>query len=664
MPLARRLCRAACVVALLVLVAWLAACAGPSAAAGDGAAKGPNAALQLGAPSAGAGGTASESELVIPIAADDPVRGNRLAPVTIVVFSDFQCPYCSRLANTLEKVQEIYGEDVRIVFKNAPLSFHAHARLAAEVGNAVFMLKGPEAFWRYHDLAFRRQKQIAPDTIRGWAMAAGTDSRDVEEGLASKKWSAKVERDEAVSKRLGVVGTPASFVNGAAVSGAQPFENFKEVIDVALKDAKALAERGTKPDRIYATALAASFKDPKPPAADEDEDDNPLADATVWKVPVGTSPVRGPADALVTIVEFGDFQCPFCKKIQPTLQRLRSEFGDRIRFVWKDEPLSFHPRAVPAATLARAARAQKGDAAFWTTHDKLFEPQATLAEQELEDIAKSVGLDVPKAMSSVQTRSFAKAIDVDLALADDVQAIGTPHLFINGRRVIGARPFEQIKPVVAAELARAEAMVRGGVKAAAVYDTIMKDAKGAPEPERKTVAASTLPAPFRGAANAKVVIQEFSDFQCPFCGRAEPTIDQLLKDYPGQVKVVWRNLPLPFHDNAELAAEAAREAFTQKGNDGFSRMRELLFKHQREDDGLSRAAIEGYAKEIGLDLPKLAAALDAGTHKAAILADKKAAADANISATPAFVVGTVLVSGAQSLQKFKKAVELTLAEKK
>jgi protein-disulfide isomerase len=190
----------------------------------------------------------------------------------------------------------------------------------------------------------------------------------------------------------------------------------------------------------------------------------------------------------------------------------------------------------------------------------------------------------------------------------------------------------------------------------------LKDGKGAVDPEKKTVTASASPAPFRGAANAKVVIQEFSDFQCPFCSRAEPTIDELLKTYPGKVKVVWRNLPLPFHQDAPLAAEAAREAFVQKGNDGFSKMRELLFKHQADVDGLKRTALEGYAATLGLDLKKFGKALDDHTHSAAIEADKKAASDAGISGTPAFTVGPYYVSGAQPIGKFRRLVERAIVE--
>ena len=649
--------------ALVVVFAWLAACGDtPAPKSVDAVVAGQGRSL----PIAAAADNASESDLAVPISADDPVRGSRPAFVTIVVFSDFQCPFCSRHATTLERIAETYGEDVRIVFKHDPLSFHPHAALAAEVGSAVFALQGPEAFWRYHDMAFRRQQLMAPDSIRAWSIAAGADSRDVEAGLESKKWAAKVERDVALAKRLGVNGTPASFVNGVLLTGAQPFEKFKEVIDAALIDAKALAERGVPRERIYGRLVTASFKDPKRPAAEDDDgEDQKRRDAEVWKVPVASSPVLGSSSALVTIVEFSDFQCPFCKRVQPVLDRVRTTYGDRVRIVWKDAPLSFHPRAVPAAELARFARAAKGEAAFWAMHDLLFDAQPRLDDPELEALARHAGLDVTKAMAAVHGKASAKLIDADLMLMDDVSASGTPHFFVNGKRLVGAQPFEKLKAVIDAELANAESLVKSGVARSAVYETIIKDGKtdGGKEPERKVVAAGPATSPFRGAANAKVVIQEFSDFQCPFCSRVEPTIDQLLKDYPGKVKVVWRNMPLSFHADAPLAAEAAREAFVQKGNEGFSKMRELLFKHQSDQDGLKRTQLEAYASQIGLDLKKFGKALDDGTHKAAIEADRKAADDAGISGTPAFTVGPYFLSGAQPAVKFKRLVERVFADK-
>jgi protein-disulfide isomerase len=651
---------------LLLVLAWLTACGG-----GPTAPKGPDS-LAVGGAGASKDGSqpvatpapepVNESDAAVPVGADDPVRGTRLALVTIVVFSDFQCPFCSRLATTLERVTETYGDDVRIVFKHDPLPFHEHARLAADVGAAVFALKGSEAFWRYHDMAFRRQQLMSADTIRTWAVAAGADSREIEEGIARKKWGEKVERDLAVAKRLGVNGTPASFVNGVSLTGAQPFEKFKDVIDAELAKAKDLAAHGVARERIYARMAAANYQEPKLAKHDDDDDDDDKPDTQVWKVPVGSSPVRGSSSALVTVIEFGDFQCPFCKRVQPTLERLRTEYGDRVRWVWKDQPLSFHPRAEPAAELARSARAQKGEAAFWTAHDKLFDTQPKLDDADLESVARALGLDVAKTTAAMKGKTYAKAIETDLALGDEVQAAGTPHFFINGHRLVGAQPYEKIKAAIETELTKAEALVRGGVAKTALYETIIKDGKAAPEPERKSVAASAVSAPFRGAANAKVVIQEFSDFQCPFCSRAEPTIDELLKAYPGKIKVVWRNVPLPFHTDAPLAAEAAREAFVQKGNDGFSKMRELLFKGQKIQDGLKRSALDGYAAIVGLDATKFGKALDDRTHQAAIDADKKAANDAGISGTPSFTIGPYYLSGAQPLPKFKKLVERVLVE--
>jgi protein-disulfide isomerase len=593
-----------------------------------------------------------EDEGPIPIGSGDPTRGNRNAYVTLVLFSDFQCPFCGRVEPTLDRVREEYGpETLRIVFKNQPLPFHPHATLAAEVGQGVFETRGNDAFWNFHDMAFRRQATISPDSIRMWATAAGADPDAIESGIKRGQWAEKVKNDMALGNRIGANGTPCAFINGVEVSGAQPFDKFKTVIDAELAKAKALEETGVARRQIYVKSVATNFNAPKPRV---DDDDKP--DLAVYKVPIGSSPVRGKATALVTVVEFSDFQCPYCKRVEPALEQLRKEFGDKIRIVWKDEPLPFHPRAIPAANLARFARATKGDAGFWDVHDRLFASQPALEAADLESVARAAGLDVKSAMAAVVAKAYQKGIDADLDLGDDVQASGTPHFFINGRRLVGAQPFEKFKTIIEDEIRKAEALVRTGVAANAVYDTLTKDGKTAPEPERKTIA---LPSsyPFRGPANAPVVIQEFADFQCPFCGRVETTIDELMKAYPGKIKLVWRDKPLPMHADAPLAAEAAREAFVQKGNDGFAKMRALLFQNQA---ALKRSDLDGYATTIGLDMGKFATALDAHTHKATIDADDKAGTDAGITGTPAFVVGPYYISGAQPLTKFKKLVDRTL----
>lgn len=614
----------------------------------------------LGAAIANAAAEGSDGDVVIPVAPDDAARGPREAFATVVVFSDFECPGCRALSRRLDKILEAYkADDVRFVFKNFPLRQHEHARMAAEIGQGVFATKGAAAFFRYHDLVFGRPSPAMDrDTLLGWAKDAGADPKQIEKGLDAHTWSTKIDRDLALGRKLDIAGTPTIYVNGIDVEDEN---ELVRALDEQIAKGKALVAKGVAPSRVYAQLTGENYKAPKPDRGDDD-DAPPKIDPTVWKVPVGTSPVRGNPSALVTIVEFSDYACPFCKGVEPTIERLRSEYGDKLRVVWKDSPLPVHERARPAALLARAARAQKGDAAFWDVHDRLYSSAPNLTDADLERIAEGAKLDVAKAMAFVKANAPNKDLEKDDDLIEEVNATGTPHFFVNGRRIVGAQAYETFKSVVDEELAKAEQRVKAGTPATVVYDATIKEGKLAPEPEKKTV---PLPekAPFRGAANGKIVIQEFSDFQCPFCKKVEPTLDAVLAAYPGKVKIVWRDLPLGMHPDAELAAEAAREAYAQKGNDGFQKMRVKLFENQSIVNGLKRDALEQYGKEIGLDAKKLAKALDEHTHRAEIEADKKAAEDAGMHGTPGFVVGEYVLSGAKPMRTFRRWIERSLAEK-
>jgi protein-disulfide isomerase len=169
-------------------------------------------------------------------------------------------------------------------------------------------------------------------------------------------------------------------------------------------------------------------------------------------------------------------------------------------------------------------------------------------------------------------------------------------------------------------------------------------------------------APFKGNPDAKVVIQEFAEFQCPYCARAEEPIRQVMAQYGADVKLVWRDLPLGMHANAELAAEAASEARRQKGNQGFWAIHDRLLANQATPGGLERAALETYARQIGLDMAAFNDALDRRVHAAEVTMDAKAARAVDIDGTPAFVVGGYLLEGAQPFTKFKRIIERVLKE--
>ncbi len=607
----------------------------------------------------GAGGPVDHASALIPVTEEDPTWGNPDALVTIVEISDFECPYCGRVNPTMDALKKKYGKDkLRIVWKHHPLPFHKSARPAHEAAAAVMDLGGSDAFWKFHDLAFANRQSLTPENFKKWAIESGVDGAKFEAAVKDKKYSAKVDADMAVAKKIGANGTPAFRINGVELSGAQPEAKFVEVIDAQLKEAQALIASGTKPGEVYPILVAKNAKAADPQAAAA-ERKAPPEDTTVWAVPVfDDDPKKGGKEPLVTIVEFSEFQCPFCKRVTPTTKQILETYGDDVQIVWKDNPLGFHPRAAPASNVARAIYKAKGDKAFWEAHDKIFESQPKLEDADLLAAVSGLGVSPAVLTQAINTNQYADKFEQSSDLAMDFEARGTPHFFVNGRRVKGAQPFPEFKKLIDEQLIKAKAMVAKGTPRAKVYEQIMKEGKSPPPPPKKDIGAPPKDAPFKGNPNAKIVIQEFSDFECPFCSRVNPTLKQVMAEHGDDVKIVWRNMPLPFHKSAPLAAEASLEIKKQKGNDAFWQYHDKLFAGQK-DPGLDRPQLEKYASEIaGIDMAQFKKALDDRTHQAAVQADEADAKKAGISGTPAFTVNGYFISGAQQYPAFKKAISL------
>jgi protein-disulfide isomerase len=149
------------------------------------------------------------------------------------------------------------------------------------------------------------------------------------------------------------------------------------------------------------------------------------------EIPVGGSPVKGPENAPVTIVEFSDYQCPFCARSEPVVAQVVREYGDKVRFVYKHFPLvSIHPRALPAA-LAAAAADRQGK--FWEMHEVLFANQRALQSEQLKGYAERLGLDVQKFEADLQAPETRKLVQDDVRLAQQLGVRGTPTVFVNGK---------------------------------------------------------------------------------------------------------------------------------------------------------------------------------------------------------------------------------------
>jgi protein-disulfide isomerase len=359
---------------------------------------------------------------------------------------------------------------------------------------------------------------------------------------------------------------------------------------------------------------------------------------------------------LVTIVEFADFECPYCAQVKPTLDELLRRYPNDLRLVFKHCPLEFHRRALPAAQLALLARARGGDRAFFAAADALFAQRGHLSDADLQEVGQRLKLARTE-IDRVLTRApYQAAIDADQAQAEELEVDGAPQFFVNGVRVVGARSLDEFVSVVESELVKAKALLKRPLERAGLYAEIVRTATG-PVPESRPVSPPTAVSPTRGPASAPVEIQVFADFQCSFCRQGVATLGEVSKAYPGLIRVVWRNVPLSMHARARPAARAALEAFAQRGASGFWQMHDRLFAAQDREDGLSDAALLDHARQLGLDLARFRAALRDGRHDAAIDLDLAAAIRAGVDGTPAFLINGYYLSGARPMAVFRRIVD-------
>jgi len=171
-------------------------------------------------------------------------------------------------------------------------------------------------------------------------------------------------------------------------------------------------------------------------------------------ISIAGAPSRGPDQAKVTVVKFEEFQCPYCKAVQPTLKELLKRYDGKIRVVHKDLPLdAIHPRARPAAEAARCAGEQ---GKFWEFHDKLYATGAKLTDDEFKSVAKEVGVDIRGFEGCLASGKFKDAVQRDLLEGARLGLNGTPAFFINGRELTGAQPLEAFAAIIDEELGQAK----------------------------------------------------------------------------------------------------------------------------------------------------------------------------------------------------------------
>lgn len=403
----------------------------------------------------------------------------------------------------------------------------------------------------------------------------------------------------------------------------------------------------------------------------------------VEQVPLLGAKIKGSDQALVTIVEVSDYQCPYCRKAHATIEQLLGEYQGVARLAVLENPLPFHKLAVPAAKWAFAAGEQ---GRYWQMRDALFENQKMLDEQGLTTLAENLGLDLDRMRSDSRSVAAERFVAGGLESASSLGVKGTPTFFINGVRVIGAQSPEVLRSAILDAKRRAEEMVARGIRPQEVYAEILRTAappkvakaaaekaeKGqgrgcdegcgdtgdeAPAGPAEVFDVSVGNAPVRGLPNAPVTVVVFTDFECPFCKKGEETIRALEAEYGQKVRVAYKSYPLPFHDHARLAAKAALAAHRQGK---FFEYKEKLFKGQ---EGLDRAKLIEYARELGLDLPRFEKDMADPAIEAAIAADEAEVERLSVKGTPTFFVNGRKVVGAQPFAMFRTQIDAALQRK-
>ncbi len=507
-------------------------------------------------------------------------RGPSDAPVKIVEFFDFQCPFCAKSVSGLDELLEKYPGQVQLVLKNSPLPIHPDAMLAHE---AALIAAEQGKFQQMSALLFAHQDRLKRSDLIAYARQLGLDTAAFQRRLDSGNYRRAVEQDLSLAQALGVDGTPTFFVNGEKRVGAQSFAEWSQLMESLLH--------------------------PEARSAGQSKQATPDSRDTTFDL--SRSQALGKANALITLVEFSDFQCPYCARAVPIIKELTAEYPDKIKWVFKNYPLASHADA-PLAHRAALAAGEQGK--FWEMHDLIFAGQGAIKRDDLLAAARKLGLDMPQFTAGLTTSRFQQQMSADREEGERAGVTGTPTFFINGTALVGAAPlaaFEQAIDSQLRALGRSPAQDLGGS------------------------------GPRLGPADAPVTLTWFSDLQSALAPKAMALVRELMDRYPGKIRVVFKNHPLEIHPEAMLLHEAAMAAAAQGK---FWEMHDLIAGYQGK---VSLDQLKTYAGRAGLDSGRFADEIQSGKYHTAIEEDLQEAKYRSVLGTPVFFLNHVRVDGLQ-----------------
>lgn len=420
---------------------------------------------------------------------DDHALGSEKPLVTFVLFSDYACRPCGRAWGVAEHLVEHFPEDLRVVHRSYSVAGYQNGELAAE---AAYAAGAQGKFWEMHRALFADQDGFSRASLRAHATAIGLDVPRFFDDLDSGAFSALRARHRRQAEIFGIRALPIGFVNGLPLLGSPLVdeEGMRRLIEAEIARSRRLLQDGVARDRVYATYMdgavvksvmesdeakalrekrEAELGGTKPPLATFVKPDPRKR----YAVPEGQRPAFGPADAPVVVVEFIDFECPFCRQAaSDVIPELAKRYPQDVRIEFRMLPVEMHPGARVAAKAALAAERQGKFGAF---ADALW-AERTHGLESLKKIAVDVGLDVAKFDADFADPKLEAEIDEDVALANRLGVMGTPGFFVNGRFIDGLHDIGVYTTVVDEELARSAELASSGTARADLHRELTVDA--------------------------------------------------------------------------------------------------------------------------------------------------------------------------------------------
>lgn len=637
-----------------------------------------------------------------------PMLGPGDAPVTLVIFSDFECVPCAATAHLIQALHQRYPREVRVVYKHFALPAHVEGRKIAHLALTAHRLG---KFWQAHELLFELQERLLTSGLTQGLPAIATrlelapeDLRaSLDDPLARAASEERIDHDTALGKSLYLQALPQMYLNGERIEGVPDIGNLEAMVERHLEQTRRLVEQGVRPHKLYEHVVAQNLRSPWEVA--ERTSPSPW----VRLIPVlGHEPVAGDnKDYRVTVVVFANLPCNSCRLLHGVLDELTRQYPQGLRLVFKHNPPPFEFQPPMAHRILHAATRQEHFAPMFARLGA--GPRRPGSPNLPSDLARAVGLDLARFQGDLDDPALLEALREDMDLASRLGPAGTPLVAVNGMLFLGTHAGGRIRTAVAEQLREAHRIqLQTGLRREALYGFMVQHnweaaraiaapaAAPAPEvaPEPPSVDATPAstpavgggpaeeefplvgeptaridtqwaaslagPARTRGPEQARVTIVEIADFNCPLSRYGAQAIARVQERWPGAVRHIALSAPGPQDAVAQVAAQVAQAAAAYGA---FWPAYAALYEAGAGAAGIldDLSAIDHLAQRLALEPALLREAMDAKDVQQALVRQADFARLLGITERPAYYIDGELVAGPLSPEYLEALIDSRLS---